>query len=229
MQSTHEKYDYCKHCGKYLPLVDFAKDSSKKRGYSYHCKECAKLKSKKFRNKENAHEYYQKVKNTPKYKESVKKSRENWKTKKGWKNCPSHTKAIINEKARIRRQNPKENIIHRIRKALRRSLNEKNLDKSSTTFDLLGYSKRDAVKHIEQFINQNCIICDNIKISLCNGEIDHIKPISLASSLEEIIELNQLYNLRLICIICNRKKGKHYDESTQCTGSSNQTSTPSQR
>jgi len=39
-----------------------------------------------------------------------------------------------------------------------------------------------------------------------NYEIDHIIPISLAKTENDVIRLNQLNNLRLICKNCNRNK-----------------------
>ena len=44
-------------------------------------------------------------------------------------------------------------------------------------------------------------------VSISESVIDHIIPISLAQNVKEIIELNSLSNLRLICKSCNQLKG----------------------
>ncbi len=224
MSSANEKHDQCRHCKRYLPLINFIKDKSGREGFGYHCKECHKIKSAK---------YYQKRKDDSEYRTVAKKSRDKYNSSPKGKQtiadyCKKHkeerllisrkwrkdnkerSNKLANKSYHKRMLNPNNRIIKRIRSLLRLALKSKDLCKTNKTFDLLGYSKQDLVNHIEQFVNKNCIACNQVKVILENSHIDHIKPISLASSLEEIIELNQLRNLRLICATCNHKKWSHY-------------------
>ncbi len=76
------------------------------------------------------------------------------------------------------------------------------VEKKRKTFEMLGYPSSELVAHIErQFLpgmswaNQG------------DWHIDHIVPVSSATSLEEIIALNQLSNLRPLWGEENKKKG----------------------
>ena len=51
-----------------------------------------------------------------------------------------------------------------------------------------------------------CERCQDVIITFKNYEIDHIIAISLAVSIDEIIQLNQLEYLRLLCSKCNQEK-----------------------
>ncbi len=63
--------------------------------------------------------------------------------------------------------------------------------KTSPTFEHLGYTVEMFVKHIEsQFVSG--MSWENMKL----WQIDHIIPISEAKTVDDVISLNQLYNLR---------------------------------
>ena len=63
--------------------------------------------------------------------------------------------------------------------------------------------------HLGKWLDRPCEDCSK-QLFLENSSIDHIKPLSLAKTEGEIIELNQLSNLRLVCRPCNSKKGDRY-------------------
>lgn len=99
----------------------------------------------------------------------------------------------------------KENISN----SLRQTLKNKNIGKNEQpTLDFLGFTKQDLQHHFSKYSNNPCERCGNIIIShhSKNYELDHIIPISLAKTEQEIIYLNQLDNLRLICKNCNQEK-----------------------
>lgn len=74
--------------------------------------------------------------------------------------------------------------------------------KSGKTFDILGYSVSDLKKHIErQFLPG--MSWENRS----EWQIDHITPSSSAKTLEDVISLNQLSNLRPMWSVENNKKG----------------------
>ena len=60
----------------------------------------------------------------------------------------------------------------------------------------------------QKYINQLCTRCNCVTISedSKNYECDHIIPICLASTRKEILYLNRLKNIRLICKKCNQEK-----------------------
>ena len=80
-----------------------------------------------------------------------------------------------------------------------------------STFDMLGYTPEDLHNHLIAYSSQLCQRCKDEIITLANSHIDHIIPISWARNEEEIIQLNQLSNLRLICKECNNDKHDHLD------------------
>jgi len=87
--------------------------------------------------------------------------------------------------------------------ALRRSLS----NKVNGTFTLLGYSKEQLQSHLIPFLGEMCSVCNQQKLTLSNSHIDHIIAMFNAKSDADVIKLNQLANLRLICWRCNLVKG----------------------
>lgn len=79
----------------------------------------------------------------------------------------------------------------RISANLKNRLKKINIDKPNPTFQMLGYSPVDLKKHIEKCFSSG-MSWDNMG----QWHIDHIVPISTAKTLEDIIRLNQLSNLR---------------------------------
>lgn len=73
--------------------------------------------------------------------------------------------------------------------------------KTSPTFQMLGYTPEDLRKHVErQFVNG--MSWDNRH----RWELDHIIPISSAKTVEDVVSLNQLPNLRPIWAEQNLEK-----------------------
>jgi len=118
---------------------------------------------------------------------------------------------IIYEKQR-RKIDPIFRISLNFKNMIRRAFKTKKILKDSKTFEMLGFSSQNLYKHLHQYIDKSCKEC-NVIITLENSHIDHIKPKRLAKSKEDIIELNQLINLRLICSQCNLKKNGKYNET----------------
>lgn len=100
--------------------------------------------------------------------------------------------------------------VFRFRKNLRRrmqlSFRKYGIVKGGKTFQILGYSPQDLHDKLSSYIDKLCEYCDVSTITLTNSVIDHIVPICSATSKEEIVKLNQLDNLRLICRHCNAVK-----------------------
>jgi hypothetical protein len=89
------------------------------------------------------------------------------------------------------RQNPVYVMHSRISRLHRHALSQVGAIKSSPTFESLGYTVDDFVAHIEkQFLAG--MSWSNMR----EWQIDHIIPISTAKTKEDVVALNQLYNLR---------------------------------
>jgi len=94
-----------------------------------------------------------------------------------------------------------------IRKALYKSLKKNNLEKTNSTFKMLGYTKQQLKKHLEKQFDET-MAWKNYGLV---WHVDHIKPISWAKTKEEIIEYNQLKNLQPLDAILNMKKSNHFE------------------
>jgi hypothetical protein len=92
----------------------------------------------------------------------------------------------------------------RLSRLHRHALMQVRAIKTSPTFEQLGYTAKDFVIHIEkQFINGMGWH------NMSEWQIDHIVPVSEAKSVDDVIALNQLSNLRpLWADENNRKKNK---------------------
>lgn len=110
-------------------------------------------------------------------------------------------------------KNPFNNLISRLRFRIRHSLN--NILKDSKgilngAFRNLPYSQLDLFNHIENIKKQQrncCPICNN-NYDEVGFNIEHIIPLKIAKTEQEIINLFALSNLSLMCGSCNSSKGK---------------------
>lgn len=108
-----------------------------------------------------------------------------------------YRKALV---ARLRRD-PCVAIGERISRLLAHAMKAIGVSKGASTFDLLGYTPEQLRLHIErQFLPG--MSWEN----RCLWHIDHIIPISIAKSKEDVVALNQLSNLRPLWAVENNKK-----------------------
>ena len=95
-------------------------------------------------------------------------------------------------KQRARRKADPVAVMHaRLSRLHRHALNQVGGIKSSPTFQKLGYSAADFVSHIERQLLRG-MGWHNMK----DWQIDHILPISGAKTVDDVVALNQLSNLR---------------------------------
>jgi hypothetical protein len=106
------------------------------------------------------------------------------------------------KKQRNRRKNcPVRGMQSRLSRLHRHALKKIGSLKTSPTFLQLGYTVNDFVEHIEkQFLKG--MTWNNMNL----WQIDHIIPISSAKTIEDVIALNQLSNLRPMWAKENNKK-----------------------
>lgn len=106
-------------------------------------------------------------------------------------NPVSQTKEYRSKLRKRLRARPEKAAAERISRMLSHALAKFGAVKSGSTFEMLGYLPADLKAHLErQFVKG--MSWDNRG----DWEIDHIVPISAATSVEEVVALNQLSNLR---------------------------------
>lgn len=108
---------------------------------------------------------------------------------------------------RKRKQNPIYNLGDRVRAALKYALKHRGLTKQGSSFELLGYTPVELHEHLVKYLGQPCVCCNIAVVSMESCHLDHKIPICTASSTEDVLQLNRLSNLRLICPKCNMMKG----------------------
>jgi len=94
----------------------------------------------------------------------------------------------------------------RTRSRVRAALTAAGLVKNGKTFEILGYSPQDLYNTLKVALDKPCTVCKDTIVTVRNSHIDHNIPLLTATSLTDIIKLNQLSNLRLICPPCNLNK-----------------------
>ena len=122
------------------------------------------------------------------------------------KNNPEAYKKLYERSNRKRQEDPIRNLAMRVRGALSKSFRKTGLPKRKRTFEYLGYTNTELYVHLSQWLEKPCVVCGAVNVVLENSNIDHIAPMCLASSEDDIVRLNQLSNLRLICESCNLAK-----------------------
>jgi hypothetical protein len=201
----------CKKCGFEKSFDSFYKHKRTKDGFETCCKSCKRvyqesnsthIKSQKKeyseKNKVKLKEY--KIKYKEENPERVKSS--NIKYRENLKKDPSFKRKIYK---------PKKTIIYSLRKniynCISKSLYRKGFTKKSKSHEILGCSYKEFVSYLESKF-ENWMNWDNR--GLYNGEfsygwdIDHIIPLSIGKSEEEIIKLNHYTNLQPLCSKINR-------------------------
>lgn len=190
----------CSKCKIEKNINDFGKDSSRKNGLSYLCKNCLIVKSSNYK-KNNAekikHSYSEyRKKNKEKMKISRKKYRENNKEK------------ITKYRTYYSNKKRKESDIFRLSDNLRRRINHilknKKIEKKNSTFEILGCHIDVLLQHLEKQFKEG-MTWENHGI---NGwHVDHIIPLSYGKNEEEIYKLCHYTNLQPLWANENLRKG----------------------
>lgn len=114
-----------------------------------------------------------------------------WKTKEYYRDW----------KRNKRKNDPLYALKARMNSNIRSSLKFIGIKKSRATFDILGYTPEELHRHIERSFSKG-MSWDNMS----EWHIDHIIPLSTAKTEDDLILLNQLYNLRPLWAKENIKK-----------------------
>jgi len=219
----------CSKCNEEKELSEFFKNKSRKGGYDNQCKCCTKNRKKnyykenkdKFKNyreanKDRINEYTIKY-----YKENKvllnsksKKYREDNPAKileinnKYYKENRDYIRKQHNEYIKNRRDyEPSYKLKHNIKSSIRNSMKRKGYKKKSRTYEILGCS-------FEEFM----IYLNDNPYNFLYGDgffdLDHIIPLSSATTEEEILELNHYSNFQLLPSDYNQhiKRDNEWDE-----------------
>lgn len=105
-----------------------------------------------------------------------------------------------------RKSDPRFVFVKRIRDRLYMWLRSRGERKQRKTFELFDYGSVELQDKLLPYLGKPCELCRGVELSLENSEIDHIVPLCTVETLGEIVELNRLENLRLICKPCNQSR-----------------------
>ena len=194
----------CRKCKQEKDRSEFYKNKNKKDGLTNWCKECSAI-------------YYTENKKAI-AKKRAKYYAENREViaKKGAKYYVENRKAIHKQKSKYRTERYNKDPLFRLQKLLsssiRHSLTSVGSSKNGRpVHTLLDYTLQDLCDHLNQFVDKPCLMCQDTILTWENSHIDHIIPISTATNEDEILELNQLCNLQLLCAPCNVKKSDNLE------------------
>ena len=220
----------CNVCGEEKPLHEFHKDCTRVDGFCYICKKCQReihkryyrshideLREKRVAQKDKRaaydKEYYKKNKNhkLERDKQRRKKHPEIKQTynKKYWRENKEKLLAQAKLYNRRRKQSdPVYRLKIQIRSSIRASFERKNVKKSSPSEAILGCSIEEFQKYLKQtwkkrygydWTGQPC-------------HIDHITPLAVASTEQEVIALCHYTNLQLLTPEDNLRKRATYEQ-----------------
>lgn len=220
----------CNKCNIEKELNQFSKLKNSKDGHQSKCKLCTSEYNKerylknpdvvKKRSKEwvlnnvERRKEINKLHNKKKYHENIEKSRGSSRkyNKKRWENKTYEEKKLFYKKNNDNRRkrcknNPLEDLKYAIRASITQSINRIGYKKNSRSYEILGCAYEDFKVYIESKF-EPWMNWDNR--GLYNGELnygwdlDHIIPVSLAKSEEDIIKLNHYTNFQPLCSKINR-------------------------
>lgn len=223
------KTKICKQCNVNKKISEFYIKKDTKDGYTIYCKICKSTIDKKYRLenckklKKSRKNYYNNNKETLKKKNLIyvnnnKKTISEYqkqyrlenadKKKETNRNYKANNREKLNLKERERnKKEPVYRLKNIIRKSILKKIKQQGFTKKNSTTNILGCTIEEFKIHIEsqflQWMNWN-------NHGLYNGEfnfgwdLDHIKPISSATTEEEVIRLNHYTNFRPLCSKINR-------------------------
>ncbi len=185
----------CKKCNTSKELLLFVKDKGSKNGYRNECKVCYNERMNKYRRgnkewREKASRYQRK------------RRKENPEIQLKYR---GRYKDRLTKWAKTYNSDPLVKLKNTLRSRLNGAIKRKGFSKNTKTADTIGCSWEELKKHLEsQFLEG--MSWDNRD----EWHIDHIKPLALAKTEEEVYELNHYSNLQPLWVIDNLKKGAKY-------------------
>ena len=218
----------CGRCKIEQSVEFFGKSKKTKSGYRSTCNDCRKIESKQYRenNKERrvktTKDYYDKnkeviaVKGKIRYYDDIEKTREIKLTSyhknkdkenniQRRKNYRKENRPKINEWEKNKRQtDPIYKLSGTVRSRLKSFLRKKHISKKNKTFELVGCTPQQLKEHLEKQFREG-MTWDNH--GMYGWHIDHIIPLSSATTEEELYKLCHYTNLQPLWAEENLSKG----------------------
>jgi hypothetical protein len=190
----------CSKCKNEKTLLEFGKDSTRKSGYSYLCKECLieKSRSYKKRNHEkvlNSYSNYRKNNY-----EKMKESRKDYISR----NKEKITKYRTYYSKKRRKESNEVRMSENIRRRINHFLKTVNIPKKGSTFDIVGCTPQFLKEHLEMNFKDG-MNWENY--GLYGWHIDHIIPLSSAEDEDGVYKLCHYTNLQPLWAKENLSKG----------------------
>lgn len=214
----------CNTCGQIKTLESFYKDKHNKDGLNYKCKDCCQKQSKTPESRERMRNYQRR----PEVKAKYQKRRdlpEN-KLKKGV--YDKHYNSTEKRKSTMSKNRPKYNKtrrdkyntdnVERLKQAVRSHVKRgfKNIGKEKNlgSSEILGCSWEEFKIYIQGKFHNHPKTGEEMTFDnhgLYSWHLDHIKPLRLAKSAKDVIELNHYSNFQPLWAEDNLKKAGKYD------------------
>jgi len=190
----------CNKCCVEKDLSEFHKNKDKKDGLQSECKDCMRNRLEVYRNqnKVKVKEYYQN--NLEKFRAHQNDYYNNHKEEiKIYKNNRLKTDPIYKLK-------------HNIRGLIGNSFKRQGYTKSSRTYNILGCTHQEFQNHLfSNAIERYPDFTPSDYLTTNKYHIDHIKPLALAKTIEEVIELCHYTNLQILTAEENMTKADSYE------------------
>lgn len=203
----------CTSCKQTKSHCEFGKHKLTKDGLNTQCKECCNLKTKKWKNGNPTHNKEQYEKNKDKLKEQYEKNKNKFQ-----QYYKDNKEKIIKRNILYTKNQYKINPTFRLRilvaSQINNQLRKTENNKSKSSLKIVGLeSWNNFRKHIESLWVKG-MSWDNYGVGANNTtwHIDHIIPISLAKTEEDIYKLNHYTNLRPMWCSDNIRKSNKYLE-----------------
>jgi len=218
----------CVSCNKEKAFIDFSNNNASPDGKHSYCKECSSQKNKEWREKnseknkqtikkwkeanpDKIREYKRKRKPTEKEKEDKKRWNEKnaEKLKDYQKQYKKKNQKRLSELEQKRKQSdPVYRIICNIRSRVSDFCKSISQNRNLSATKSIGLNREDFKKYMESKFQEG-MTWENYG----QWHVDHIKPLSLATTEIEVMELNHYTNLQPLWAVENLKKSNKYEES----------------
>ena len=203
----------CSKCKELKPFANFSKDKNRKYGFDYICKQCQKC---YFQNNKEALTQRRKVyrdNNKEIIKQRGKVYYENNKEKiaqqkKFYYDNNKEAAAVrsrIYTKKRLK-SDPLFRLICNLRRRNNLFIKSVGMQKNWSTIDAMGCNREEFIAYFEPLFTEG-MTWENYG----DWHVDHIKPISLATTKQEAIQLSHYTNLQPLWAEDNIRKSNKYD------------------
>jgi hypothetical protein len=190
----------CSRCGEEKPESEFHKNSQQKSGLACACKVCENARGRNRPDEQKAQRRaYSKIYG------KVHREKSNNKLRRWRDNNRDH----VNAEARRRLKDPIEHVCSKMRHQLRQNLVLDSSRETNKTMSIVGLSRSEYKKYLIETYEARYGEPLNTFVGV---QIDHIKPLNMASSVEEVYLMCYYTNLQLLKTQDNLKKGTNHEE-----------------